>query len=267
MMAMVAIAAMVGASLAFVGSAPAITGVSIQGSASCNTTTGEYQVTWVVTNPQAESVTITFASMTPPPAGTVLTGQFTSPIAPSGQATASGTVPGASTNAHLALDLTVGSDPTTVTGDKDLPLAGTCQIAPGLNSLQVGPSAAGPGEAVTISGAGCGVPTTNGTAAIFDIGGTVTGSIAFDPELVFGPVTAGPDGNWSTSIVVPLGTPAGSYEVRAHCAVAVAPISLTAFSAVPASKRAQATAPTGFAYATKYLTVVSAVTATPRQTG
>lgn len=261
MMATAAVAAMVGATLALVAPAPAYTGLAIHGAAVCNVVTGEYEVTWTLMNGSPEIATVSLAQMTPPDIS--LVSQLAPIAANGGQDFAIGNAPGTATNVHLALDYTLGSNPTTVIGDADLALAGTC-TASAPASLQVG-SGVGPGEAVTISGAGCGLVAMNSTAATFDSGGTVTGSIAFAPPLAFGPITAGPDGTWSTSIVVPLGTPAGSYAVSAQCALAANPASLTAFSAVPASIKAQAAG--GFAYATKYLTVISAVTATPRQTG
>ncbi len=91
------------------------------------------------------------------------------------------------------------------------------------------PTQSSPGGTVTISGNSC---EQNGPpGSIFN--GTVTGSVAFSPALAFGPITAAADGTWSTQIVVPAGTPAGTYPVTATC-------SYTAIAS--ASVGAQATA-------------------------
>lgn len=121
--------------------------------------------------------------------------------------------------------------------------------------ITVGPSASVPGGTVTISGTECALldeaapPTEVSPTAL---GGIVTGTVAFTPPLPFGPVTAASDGTWSTTIVVPAGTPPGSYAVNATCADPPGVNQVTAQA-------------TGFAYETKFLTI--AIPATPRFTG
>jgi hypothetical protein len=86
-------------------------------------------------------------------------------------------------------------------------------------SVIVTPSQTSPGATVAISGASCG--TFLGPVSTSTVGtvGTVTGSVAFPTPLAFGPIVAATDGTWSTSIVVPAGTPAGTYPVNATCSV------------------------------------------------
>ena len=81
--------------------------------------------------------------------------------------------------------------------------------------IQVGPSTVAPGAAAAINGTAC-------------PGGTASGSVAFTPPLAFGPVPAAADGAWSTSIVVPDGTPSGSYAVNATCTLPVPPAEVSA---------------------------------------
>lgn len=145
-------------------------------------------------------------------------------------------------------------------------------------ALQVGPSVVASGVTVTISGTGCLQPivavnqsaTAAGSPVVADVvpapagsatgatpvSGTVSGSVAFTPAVPFGPVTAAPDGTWSTTIVVPPGTPSGSYPVNATCTYP--PISTGELSA-------QAVTLTSFAYRTASITVP--VVASPRFTG
>jgi hypothetical protein len=258
MVAAAVVAATVGASLTLALPAWAPVAFQVQGTGVCNAATGEYDVLWTLTNQNSESATIDLAQMTPP--NISLVAQFPNPIAANGgQASATGTVPGATTSVLLAVDYTLGSGPGYADGEVVLP--GTCAVAPGPSSLQVGPSQAAPGEAVTISGAGCAATAVITSLNASTPGGTVTGSVAFDPPLAFGPLTAAPDGTWSASIVVPPGTPPGSYAVSATCTF---PIDFESVSALAA----------GFDYPTTYLTVVepastvaSAVVAAPRQTG
>lgn len=80
----------------------------------------------------------------------------------------------------------------------------------------------------------------------------VTGTVGFTPPVAFS-ATAGPEGTWSAQVVVPLGTPAGSYPVNASCgnpSVTNADVSGQAIN---------------FAYAPASLTV--AVAAAPKFTG
>ncbi|MFO7591011.1 MAG: hypothetical protein R6X23_08940 [Acidimicrobiia bacterium] len=113
-------------------------------------------------------------------------------------------------------------------------------------AITVGPTASVPGGTVTISGTQCNLVTPTA------LGGIVTGTVAFTPPLPFGPVTAAADGTWSTTIVVPAGTPAGSYAVNATCAEP------------PGSAEVSAQA-VNFTYETKYITI--AIPATPKFTG
>jgi hypothetical protein len=84
--------------------------------------------------------------------------------------------------------------------------------ATALPPLVVSPSTpVQPGATVTISGENCG---TSGGAH-----GNVTGSVAFPTPVTFSvPDVANPPGSWSASIVVPVDTPAGTYDVTAQCA-------------------------------------------------
>lgn len=134
--------------------------------------------------------------------------------------------------------------------------------------LVVGPAVAQPGATVTISGTGCLQPS----AIAFDNGvdtagepvasnggqlsGTVSGSVAFVPPVAFGPITAAPDGSWSTTVVVPPGTPPGSYPVSATCTYPPLP---------PTAVAAQATTPTSFSYQTRTITLP--VVASPKFAG
>ena len=90
-------------------------------------------------------------------------------------------------------------------------------------ALQVAPTAAVAGETVTISGTGCitDEPNEQGVAAAATTPGVVTGNVAFTPPVPFGPINAAADGTWSTTIVVPPGTPAGTYAVNATCTLPV----------------------------------------------
>ena len=107
--------------------------------------------------------------------------------------------------------------------------------------IQVGPSTVAPGAAAAINGTAC-------------PGGTVSGSVAFTPPLAFGPVPAAAGGTWSTSIVVPPGTPSEGYAVNATCTLPVLP----AAEASAAEVSAQAT----FDSEVKFLSVVAAIPAT-----
>lgn len=268
MVAAVAVVAMTGAMFAFASSSPASdpAALSVSGGVPvCNPATGEYGITWTVTNTLGSVVDsgVFKAQMTPP--GTELAALY-GVYAVGEQKSALGTVPGTTTGSvQLLVDYRL-SAPTVyhATGTVDLP--GTCVATPAaLPVLQVGPSAALPGEAVTISGTACLIPIQGSAFGTAQPGGTVTGSVAFTPPLVFGPITAAADGTWSTSIVVPAGTPPGEYAVSASCAFPVADgANAVIFDGVPASVHGQA-APAGFAYETKYLTV--ALVAAPRTTG
>lgn len=121
-------------------------------------------------------------------------------------------------------------------------------------AITVGPTASVPGGTVTISGTECNldavVPTVDVNPAA--VGGIVTGTVAFTPPVAFGPITAAANGSWSTQIVVPAGTPPGSYAVNATCAQ-------------PAGSAEVSAQAVNFAYETKYITI--AIAATPKFTG
>lgn len=127
-------------------------------------------------------------------------------------------------------------------------------------TITVGPTASVPGGPVTISGTGCFLEiVAGGVGAAAGTPGTVTGTIGFIPPLAFGPVTAAADGTWSTSVVVPAGTPAGTYAVHATC-------TLPANSnATAASGQVTALASGTFSYPNRSLTV--AIAASPKFTG
>ena len=127
-------------------------------------------------------------------------------------------------------------------------------------ALQVAPTAAVAGETVTISGTGCKLDVGPGGIGGNDVSGNpfepglVTGNVAFTPPLPFGPINAAADGTWSTIIVVPPGTPAGTYAVNATCTLPV-----------PTIGEVSAQASGTFQYAPGSLTI--AVPAAPKFTG
>jgi len=126
-------------------------------------------------------------------------------------------------------------------------------------TITVGPTASVPGGPVTISGTGCFLEiVAGGVGAAAGTPGTVTGTIGFTPPLAFGPVTAAADGTWSTSVVVPAGTPAGSYAVNATCTLPIIPVGA-------ASGEVTASASGTFSYPTRSLTI--AIAASPKFTG
>lgn len=121
-------------------------------------------------------------------------------------------------------------------------------------AITVGPTASVPGGTVTISGTECNV---GGTPFPFDVnpaavGGIVTGTVAFTPPVSFGPVTAAPDGAWSTTVVVPAGTLPGSYAVNATCTE-------------PAGTAEVSAQAVNFTYPTRFVTI--AVAAAPKFAG
>ena len=119
-------------------------------------------------------------------------------------------------------------------------------------ALQVTRSVAVPGEMVTISGTGCITDEVSGPRAAVTIAGVVAGNVAFTPPLSFGPINAEADGTWSTTIVVPAGTPPGTYAMNATC---------TLVNIAEVSAQASGT----FQYAPGSLTI--AMTVTPKFTG
>lgn len=214
----------------------AVTTMRVTGEASCNAATGQHEITWTVTNVYPTPVTITIISALMTPPGSQLVGQLSSTVLDQGEsATANATLPGSTTGTvTFAVDVThssSGVDSKTGTVELSEP----CEAAAAL--LQVGPGAIVPGEIATISGTGCS-------------SGTVTGSIAFNPALTFGPVSVAADGAWSTTVVVPSGTPAGNYVVSATCALPAQP-GLVA----QATPNLLAQGAPGFAYPTQYLMV------------
>lgn len=146
--------------------------------------------------------------------------------------------------------------------------AGSVAISYGVGSgvcpaeMLVGPGAVAPGATVTISGTGCVTPvvTVNAGVGALALGTTVSGSVAFVPPVAFGPIAVSDDASWSTSVVVPAGTPPGSYAVTATCDFPET--GSTAALHATGSVTAQAT---GFAYETKH--VIVALVVAPRFTG
>ena len=91
-------------------------------------------------------------------------------------------------------------------------------------------------------------------------GATFGPSAAPGGSVSFGPVTVADDATWSTSVVVPAGTPPGSYAVSATCNFPGAGNAVA--KSTSGSVAAQAT---GFVYETK--NVIVALVVTPRFTG
>jgi hypothetical protein len=253
----------------------------------CNPATGEWQLTFGFKF-GGDLASITFTSVVMADTGAQVVDTFSPNPFPSGTFTfgvanspASLTVWGGGT-----VDLVADGDP----GRFRFP----SWTVPGVScaenaALQVGPSVVASGATVTISGTGCLQPpvalnqsanapgspvgadvvlgpgvSATGTAPL---SGTASGSVAFTPAVPFGPVTAAPDGTWSTTIVVPPGTPPGNYPVSATCSYP--PISTGELS-VPAVTL------TSFAYRTASITIprrgqphrrTRPVVASPRFTG
>ena len=218
----------------------------INGSAVCDPVTGQYDVMWSATNVSGDTRTIESAIQDADGPTDIVALFSPNPVPDTGTAVAYTTVPGTATG----LQLTV-TDDLQVIGPVGIMITSCTATA----ALQVAPTAAVPGETVTISGTGCVLDELiqTGVAAAATAPGIVTGNVAFTPPLPFGPINAEADGTWSATIVVPPGTPAGTYAVNATCTLPIIPFEVSA--------QAQET----FQYAPGSLTI--AVPAAPKFTG
>jgi hypothetical protein len=231
---LVGVALVAGAALVPMLPAGAAYSLNVDGFATCNPVTGQYDVTWNASSDAPGDVTINSAVMTPP--GTDIVASFSpNPVGPSVVAHAFVTLPG-TTSASVSVGGTSTIGPFT---SSSVLLAGTCTATA---ALTVGPNVAVPGEAVTISGTGCVLTGLLDSVAQATVPGSVTGTVGFTPPLAFGPITAAADGSWSTSVVVPAGTPPGSYPVNATCTL-------------PAPMEVSAQADASFQYARGSITV------------
>ncbi len=207
--------------------------VSLSIAAFCNPATGQHQLDYTLDTLDAASIEVTSFVQTPP--GTDLAASFSpNPFTKDQPSKATGNVPGNVLPVSIAIELKSGG--LTHGENFNLIFVEPCAMTA---DLQVDPTTVAVGDTVTISGTGCLQPVvgTDGasvqgvsggdidvqvvgddTSALADpVPGTVSGTVGFDPPVAFGPIAAAADGTWSTQVVVPPGTPPGTYPVDATC--------------------------------------------------
>ncbi|HEU5302325.1 MAG TPA: hypothetical protein VFW06_08845 [Acidimicrobiia bacterium] len=192
---------------------PGLPATAIEVDLLCDPTVGQFY--WATTiSTTTPEVAITVAKFLQTPPGTDLKSAFSpNPFSSVQPTTMITTLPGntPSFTVSMVLTSTGGSQ----SAESDFPIATPCAKTA---DLQVEPTTVSAGSSATISGTGCLAPHGSGPGGSGPLlPGTVNGTVAFNPSVAFGPITAAADGSWSTQVVVPPGTVAGSYAVNATC--------------------------------------------------
>jgi hypothetical protein len=115
--------------LLIVGAGPAsagITTISVTGAFVCNTTTGNYDITWTITKTNDPSVPTTISSATQNPGGALTASPNPIPSGGLNSATATSSLPG-STSGAVTLTVVILVSPNSTIGT--ITLDGTCVIA------------------------------------------------------------------------------------------------------------------------------------------